>query len=408
MTGRIPASAIWALGLTQIIGYGTLYYSFSVLAPAIGATFDWTPEWTFGALTIALLAGGLVSPLSGHMVDKWGAAPTMTVGSLVVGLALVLMGVAANGYLFAFALIFMEATSTLVLYAAAFAALVQLGGRDAQRSITHLTLIAGFASTIFWPLTAALLSWMDWRTVYLVFAAMNVLVCAPLHFWLGRIPRPALETERAGTDDSRREEIAGSLPPGRRSFGFALVLAAFAFEGVLMSAVTLQMVPLLTTLGLGSGMVLITSVFGPAQVLSRLTNMVFGKNFPATSLAIVAAVLLPFGTAVLVLTAPSIPGAVLFALLFGLGSGLTSIVSGSLPLQLFGRERYGTRLGWLSSARQVASAVAPFAMAVVMGLVGVPLTLWIAVAIGIIPVVVFAGVAAMTRSSLPAPTPRTA
>ncbi|GLQ53185.1 arsenite efflux MFS transporter ArsK [Devosia nitrariae] len=407
MTSRVPAAAIWALGITQIVGYGTLYYSFSVLAPAIGATFNWSPEWTFGALTIALLAGGLVSPLSGHVIDRWGAVPAMTAGSLAVGLALVLMAFAANGYLFAAALILMEAASTLVLYAAAFAALVQLGGRSAQRSITHLTLIAGFASTIFWPLTAALLSWMDWRSVYLVFAAFNVVVCAPLHLWLGRIPQYIAESDLVGTNDSGGKASV-HLPQSRRSLGFALVLVAFALQGVLMSAVTLQIVPLLTTLGLGGSMVLITTVFGPAQVLSRLTNMVFGKDFPATSLAIVAAVLLPAGTMLLALTAPSTTGAVLFALLFGLGSGLTSIVSGSLPLQLFGRERYGTRLGWLSSARQIASAVAPFAMAVVMGLVGVPLSLWVVVAIGAVPIVVFAWVAAMTRSEVPGAIPKIA
>lgn len=407
MASRVPAAAIWALGLSQIIGYGTLYYSFSVLAPAIGATFDWSPEWMFGALTIALLAGGLISPLSGHVIDRWGAVAAMTAGSLTVGLALVLMAFAANGYLFSAALLLMEAASTLVLYSAAFAALVQLGGRSAQRSITHLTLIAGFASTIFWPLTAALLSWMDWRSVYLVFAALNVVFCAPLHLWLGRIPPDTEESHAVDANDSGGEAVA-HLPRSKRGLGFALLLVAFALEGILMSAVTLQMVPLLMTLGLGSSMVVITSVFGPAQVLSRLINMVFGKGFPPTSLAIVAAVLLPAGTMLLSVSAPSTAGGVLFALLFGLGSGLTSIVSGSLPLQLFGGERYGARLGWLSSARQIASAVAPFAMAVVMGLVGVRLSLWVVVAIGMVPIVVFAWIAAMTRSELPGAVPKIA
>lgn len=401
MNRRIPASAIWALGVTQIIGYGSLYYSFSVLAPSIGTSFGWSPEWIFGALTMALLAGGFVSPLSGYAVDKWGAVPTMTTGSVAAGLSLVLLAMAPNGYLFAAALLVMEVTSTLVLYATAFAALVQLGGRGAQRSITHLTLIAGFASTIFWPLTPTLLTWMDWRLVYLVFAALNIGVCAPLHFWLGKLSPIPDTAEGAGETASARAETAGSLPPDRRNLGFGLILVAFAFLGFLMSAITLQILPLLTALQLGGGMVLITSVFGPAQVLSRLTNMVFGKDFPATSLAVLAAILLPAGTAVLALTAPSIAGGVVFALLFGLGSGLTSIVSGSLPLQLFGRERFGTRMGWLSSARQVASAIAPFAMAVAMGLAGVPLSLWAIVALGAVPVALFISVALLARPAFP-------
>lgn len=187
MSDRIPAGAIWALGATQVIGYGTLYYAFSVMAPLIGAEFGWSPEWVFGALTVALLAGGLLAPVAGHLVDRYGAVRTMTAGSVVSAVMLAAAGLATNGFAFAAALIGMEIASTLVLYATAFAAIVQLGGKGAQRSITHLTLIAGFASTLFWPLTALLLTWMDWHAVYFVFAALNLFVCAPLHLSLGKI-----------------------------------------------------------------------------------------------------------------------------------------------------------------------------------------------------------------------------
>ncbi|WP_375452180.1 arsenite efflux MFS transporter ArsK [uncultured Devosia sp.] len=395
MTSRIPARAIWALGVTQIIGYGTLYYSFSAVAPTIGQTFGWPPEWIFGALTIALLAGGLISPFSGHLVDRFGAARTMTIGSIIAAASLALAAVAADGYLFSAALLLMELASTLVLYAAAFAALVQLGGRTAQRSITHLTLIAGFASTIFWPLTATLLSIMDWRAVYGIFAAINLLVCAPLHFRLGRMGT-GLAGEPAGetlSDPSAGPE--GVMPVNRRRMAFGLLLFGFAIEGFVLSAILLQIVPILTALGMGSGMLLVTSLFGPAQVLSRLTNMMFGKDFPATRLGIVTALLLPVGIAILALTAPSIAWAVAFAVMFGLGSGLTSIISGSLPLELYGRERYGAKLGWLSSARQTASAVSPFILAVVMGQIGVPAALWATAGIGSIAIVVFAAIAVL-------------
>jgi MFS family permease len=392
MTGTLPARAIWALGITQIVGYGTLYYAFSVLAPHIGDSFGWSPEAVFGALTIALLAGGVLSPVAGHLIDRIGATRAMTIGSGVSALCLTLAGLAPNGFLFAAALIAMEVASTLVLYAAAFAAIVQMTGSDAQRRITHLTLIAGFASTVFWPLTSLLLSWMDWRSVYFVFGAINLMVCVPLHWWLGRF-HIAPEAKAASVQATAAPVGSGSLNPGQRKIGFALMLAGFAIEGLVLSAILLQVVPILSGLSLGASAIIVTTIFGPAQVLSRFVNLMFGKELLPTRLAIVTACLMPVGATVLVLTAPSLLGGMLFALLFGLGSGLTSIISGSLPLQLMGRERYGSRLGWLSSARQVASALAPFLMAIAMGAFGITSALWIVVASGSIGVLIFMALA---------------
>jgi len=398
MPSRVPAAMIWALGATQIIGYGTLYYSFSVLAPAIGAEFGWPPEWVFGALSVALLAGGFLAPLAGHLADRFGAARTMAAGSVAAALLLGAAGLAADGYSFAAALIGMEMAASLVLYATAFAALVQAGAAGAQRRITYLTLIAGFASTLFWPLAAMLLEHLGWRGTYFVFAALNLLVCAPLHFWLAR--RPAVAAGKgAGTPQESMVE-AGVLPMGRRNLALRLMMAGFAIEGFMLSGVLLQIMPILNGLSLGASALLVTTLFGPAQVLSRLVNMLLGRDLKATWLAAIAAALLPAGLAVLVTTAPSLIGAVVFALLFGLGSGLTSIVSGALPLYLLGRDRYGARLGWLSSARQVASAIAPFLLAVAMGSLGIGGALWVSIGLGGVAVGVFFAVEAMVPRRL--------
>lgn len=394
MSSRVPAGVIWALGTTQVIGYGTLYYAFSVLAPEIGAEFGWSPEWVFGALSIALLLGGLLAPVAGHLADRFGAALTMVVGSVLAALLLVGVAFSGDGITFALALIGMEIAAALVLYATAFAALVQLGGQGAQRSITHLTLIAGFASTLFWPLTALLLDVMDWRSVYLVFAALNLFICAPLHLWIARRKAmPVLVTAAAMPITAE----TGSLVGRQRNVGFGLMMLGFAVQGFMLSAILLQIMPVLTGIGLGASALVVTTVFGPAQVLSRLVNMLMGRNLPASWLAVIASALLPTGIVVLLLTAPSAPGAIVFALLFGLGSGLTSIVAGALPLYLMGRERYGSRLGWLSSARQVASAIAPFLLALAMGSVGIEGALWFAVLLGLVGTLAFLAIVALPR-----------
>jgi MFS family permease len=157
------------------------------------------------------------------------------------------------------------------------------------------------------------------------------------------------------------------------------------------------MVPLMTTLGLGSAGLIVGTLFGPAQVASRFINMLFGGQLPQRWLAVIAASLLPLGLLVLLATNPLVPGAILFAILFGLGSGLTSIVGGTLPLELFGREGYGSRLGWVAAARQFTSALAPFALSWMIARTGPVATLSTLVVIGAAGVVAFAAIVVRVR-----------
>jgi MFS family permease len=171
------------------------------------------------------------------------------------------------------------------------------------------------------------------------------------------------------------------------------MLAGFAVEGFVLSAVLVHMVPLTAAVGLGAAGVFVASLFGPSQVASRLINMLFGGGVPQTWLALGATASLALGLAVLLMTAPSIPGAIVFAVLFGLGSGLMSIVGGTLPLELFGRAGYGAHVGWITAARQFSTAFAPFGLTFIMAGVGVFQALWFNVLIGLIGIAAFAGIA---------------
>lgn len=381
------AAAIWALGITQIIGYGTLYYSFSILAPAIAAEFGVAVEWIYGSISLALLAGGLISPYAGGLADRHGAALVLSVGSVAATVALLICGLANSAVLFFLGLVLVELASAFVLYSTAFALLAQTTGPEAQRSITFLTLIAGFASTIFWPLTTLMLQALDWHQVYFAFAAMHLLACLPLHLWLTRFAKIA---------SARPTETGASSGVASGASGnstFVLVVIGFSLAGFVSAATLFHIVPMLGMLGLGASGVLVATLFGPAQVASRLINMAFGKALPAPTLAVISAVLMPTALALLALTAPSIAGAMAFAIVFGLGSGLFSIVSGTLPLALFGRAGFGKRLGWINLGRLGVSAVAPFALSVALGAIGPGQSIWILAIAGLGCVAVFAEIA---------------
>ncbi|MBU0584235.1 MAG: arsenite efflux MFS transporter ArsK [Alphaproteobacteria bacterium] len=383
---RAPALAVWALGVTQIIGYGTLFYSFAILAPAMSADLDLPEQWVFAALSLALFLGSLLAPTAGRMADRHGAGRVMTVGSAAAALALAACALAPERFSFIAALVAMELASCFVLYATAFVAIVQIGPVGAQRSITHLTLIAGFASTIFWPVTTWLHGFLDWRAVYFVFAGLNLIVCLPIHAWLLGLSRRRQMLAPGLPASAPALAQAAPLDPAQTRIVFLLMMAGFAIGGLVLSSILIHMVPLLTAIGLGTAGTLAATLFGPSQVASRLINMLFGGRLSQALLAVIATLLLAVGLAVLLATAPSLPGIAAFVVLFGLGSGLVSIVGGTLPLEMFGRRGYGSRVGWMSAARQFSSSFAPFLFALMMARTSVPVSigaLWIVAVLGV-------------------------
>lgn len=375
--GTYPPWALAALGVTQIIGYGTLFYSFATLAPDMSRDLGWNEEWIFTALTVALVAGGLAAPYAGRLADRHGAANVMSLGSIAAALALAGCAMASGPLTFVAGLVTMELASAFVLYAAAFVAIVQGSGGEARGRITHLTLIAGFASTIFWPLTGWLASFLDWRDVYLVFAALNLLLCLPLHLAIRNIRPGGNGRTPSGDTPGRAEPLEPALvPPAERPRRLRFLLLAMAVEGFVLGSILVHMIPLTRHLGLGADAAWLVSLFGPAQVASRLVNMVFGSSLRQATLAAIAAAL-PVAGLVLLLMTGTLAGAAGFAILFGMGSGLISIIAGTVPLELFGREGYGRAVGLLSAARQLATAVAPALLALMIARLEAVPALWI-------------------------------
>lgn len=179
------------------------------------------------------------------------------------------------------------------------------------------------------------------------------------------------------------------------------MLVAFAIEGLVLASILTHMVPMVTALGLGTAGLMTSTLFGPSQVASRLLNMLFGGRLSQTTLAVISAGLLTAGLSVLLMTSPWLPGVVMFAVLFGLGSGLASIVGGTLPLELFGRSGYGARLGWVSAARQFSSAMAPFAFAFMMQARGISKAISLGMAAGVLAVALFSAIAFLSRKPSP-------
>ncbi|MGB3338743.1 MAG: arsenite efflux MFS transporter ArsK [Devosia sp.] len=394
-----PTPIVWLLGISQILGYGTLYYSFSILAEDVAGSFAWPVSWIYASFSLALLAGGLAAPMAGRRIDRHGGGMIMAIGSVVAAATLLIASLATDPFAFSAGLIAMQVAGSLVLYDAAFAVLVQTTGADAHLRITHLTLIAGFASTIFWPLTSWLHGFLDWRGILMGFAVLNLVACLPIHLLIARQHGQAsVAALTSGVPPNIPH--APSVAPGLQRRTLLLVTAGFALAGFTLSAVLNQMVPMLTALGLGTSALVVSTLFGPAQVLVRLVNMLIGRKHPLP-VTLIAIGLMPIAIIILLVSAPVAAGAVAFAILLGFSSGLKSIVQGTLPLMLFGSASYGARLGWMAFARQVLAAGAPFVLAWLTGAIGLTYALAVITGVAALGFLAFAEVARLHQSPVP-------
>lgn len=367
------------LGVTQIIGFGTLYYAFGVIVAPLSADLGITPTLAYGVLSTALLIGSLTATLAGRMIDRHGARSMMALGSVISAVVFAALSQiqSING-LIVF-LIIGEIVAPLVLYDAAFAGIAQaVGERRARRAITQMTLLGGFASTVFWPFTLVLIETWDWRVAMGVFAALHLFVCLPLHLSLPRPPR---------TDPAATPELPqfAPLPSAVQPKAMAFLALGLSLSWAVMAAFSAQWVPVMAAIGLDQALAVAAgALMGPAQVCARLIEMTFaGRRHPMET-ALVAMACLAAACAVLALAPVGILAASVFAILFGVGQGLATMVRGTVPLALFGLKGYATRLGKLAALRMVVAALAPFGMAWALVAMGPWMTLWIACALSLV------------------------
>ncbi len=357
--------AILALGITQIVGYGTLYYAFGVVADRLSQDIGLTLPFVFGAFSLALLAGGAAAPFAGRAIDRIGARKVMAAGSAGAALALTALSQVTDAFSLIAALVLVEGVAALVLYDAAFAALAQAAGASgARRAITLMTLLGGFASTVFWPATLFLTEEFGWRQTFLIFAALHLAVCLPLHLSL-----PQRQGHRSADPVRTGSPAFPPLPPDRHRPAMIRLAIGFSLAGVVLSALAAQWVPALAAMGLSPADAVTAGVLmGPAQVGVRLIDLAFGVRRHPLTMAILSTGFLTAALAVLLISPPGLMAAMVFATLFGLAGGLTSIVRGTVPLALFGADGYAARLGLLAASRMVSGALAPVAMAFALGL----------------------------------------
>ncbi len=358
--------AVCALGLAQITAWGTSYYSLGVLAGPIVEQTGWSRSLVYFGFTLALLAMGAVSGLAGRAIDRYGARPLMAIGTVLVSVGLVALSMVRTEAQYLGVWAFLGVGMRLVLYDAAFAALVQVLPSRGRRAISYLTLFGAFASTVFWVVGHYLNEAAGWRETLVVFAAINLAVCLPLN-WIGLARREAAGPDGAPAAAAPAAHDGPPLAGSARAVAMVLFALVMSLNGFVFAVVTVQLVPLLEAVGLATAAaVWVASMKGFAQFGGRVVEIVFGRNLRAITVARIAIGVLPTSFVLLALSGGNFYAVLGFTLLMGASQGVITIVRGAVPLALFGATGYGAVLGILATPILVVNAVSPTLFAMIV------------------------------------------
>ena len=383
-----PAWAlISALGLAQIISWGSFYYAFALLIPALSAHLRADSAAVVGAFSLALLVTGLLSAPVGGWIDRHGGRRLMSLGSLAGGLLLALLSQVQDLSQLYLVWAGLGVVMAATLYDPAFAVLAQLFREQGPRkAITLLTLFGGFASTVFWPLTQYMVQGLGWQQALWVLAAINLGLALPLQWWaLPAVPPVPLPSHKSAINQG------GALRELLRQPLFLGLCAAFTLNTLVFSAMSVHLIGLLQAKQLSASQAAwVGASIGPMQVLGRVMEYAFLGRMKPSRLGQLVICMLPLGLAALLLSQGVSVGLALFVLLYGMGNGMVTIVRGALPVELYGAARYGLVNGAMATPVLMAKAAGPLAAALLLGSLGYQGLLALLVGTGVAGALLFA------------------
>jgi MFS family permease len=351
------AVVVAAIGTAQTLAAASSYYLPAILADPIAEGTDVSRSTVFGIFSGSLLFAAMLGPAVGRAIDRRGGRGFLAISNLVLAVGLILLGEAHGIVLLSAAWLVLGIGTAMGRYEAAFATLTGLYGSAARGPITGLTLIAGFASTVSWPLSAFFEASYGWRNTCPIWAALHIVVGLPLNRLL--IP-PAPPPQRS--------KIEGEASPEPR-WAMPILAFVFAATGFVSGAMAAHLPRLLEMAGASATIAIATSALvGPAQVGARLIEFGALRMVHPLVSARLATILHPLGAGALALFGPG--AVIVFAVLHGAGNGLLSIARGTLPLAVFGSIGYGLRAGLLSAPARATQALGPYLFGLLLDRMG--------------------------------------
>lgn len=364
------------LGLSQLVSWGVTYYLIGAFGELIIADLDWSRVVVYGGFSAALVVMGLSSPAVGRLIDRYGGRWVMTTGSVLGALGCAALASVHTVPAYYAGWVVLGVSMRCNLYDAAFATLARIGGPTAKRPISHITLLGGLASTVFWPIGHSLAAAWGWRAALACYAGFALLT-VPLNL--------AIPEGRYGDNDasSPLDELA-VLTKGRgdRVLAGALYALIVTLTAFLNSAMSAHMIGILAGMGIALSLaVWIAALRGIGQTLGRTVDVLFGHGVHPLNLNLAASLALPLCFVAALASGQSIVAAVAFAFVYGAANGVMTITRGTVPLVLFDFRSYGGLVGNLLVPSFVVSAAAPIVYAFMIERGGEPIALLVSIGV---------------------------
>jgi predicted MFS family arabinose efflux permease len=355
---------ITGLGIGQICSWGSLYYSFPMIAEAMGGDLGWSKPDLYGAATIGLLLAGLAAYPVGSAIDRGHGRTIMAAASVLAGVLLLAWSQVESIVVFYILLAAIGCVQAGVLYEPAFAVVARrYGAGDARAGIIALTLWGGFASTVFIPLIQILLDHFGWRETLMVLGGINIVLCAGLY---AAVIDPAADAAPHAVAEPGARPLAGGRAVGwalKSPIFWALAIALTAYWAV-FSGFIFHAYPLFLERGFDTqAVVFAMAVIGPAQVAGRIAVWVFARGVPIQVIGSLVVLAFPLVFLALLVTPPLFWAIVLIAATYGASNGVMTIVRGLVVPEMLTRDAYGAINGALAVPTMVAKAAAPFGAA---------------------------------------------
>lgn len=347
MTGNNRLAVILLLGTTQTLAWASSYYLPAILADPIAEELGMSSTWFFAAFSAALVISALVGPRAGRTVDAVGGREVLALSNAIIAAGLMVLSFAHSQTMLWAAWLILGVGMGIGLYDTAFAALGRIYGLEARSAITGITLVAGFASTVGWPLTAWGASALGWRETCMAWAAAHIVLGLPLNLLL---PMPA--------NISTSPDVEGTA---QVALDRTMIILGFAFAAswMVVAAMAVHLPRMLEAAGATTVQAVAAgALIGPSQVGARILEASLLKRFHPMVSARLSVALHPIGAGILAVFGAAAASAP-FTVLHGAGSGILTIARGTVPLAMFGPDNYGYRLGLLGAPSRVAMAAAP-------------------------------------------------
>ena len=365
-------TVISALGVTQIVAWGSTYYLLAVLAKPIADDTGWSFAWVVGGLSLGLLVAGLVSPRVGHSIQHHGGRPVLAVGALLLACGLLGLGLSPSLPFYLASWIVLGAGMGAGLYDAAFSTLGRLYGQQARTAIATLTLFGGLASTLCWPLSALLVSHVGWRAGCFIYAGIHLAIVLPIYlFLLPHEPKRNPATANAG--DGVNKKLFKQSTTSGSALLFGLLAIAITLSAMISTVVSVHLLTILQLRDIAlAAAVALGALVGPTQVVARAIDMTISRYHHPLWTMLAATLFVAIGVGTLWAGFRIISAALVF---YGAGIGIESIARATVPLAIFGHDRYAVIMGRIASPSLIAQAAAPSLGAILMQHYGVGVTL---------------------------------